>query len=268
MSVARNYQVSTPVEAKINVGANNLTRIHPISKTVANPVSTFAINGLDAITANTPTPNTEVEVFVQGSFNRSTKFRQDYQFDGTFSLPAIYAVEFFAETLGITWGSEGQYALPISRVEDRPVANIEVVQRAKDGKTVQQTLVYQDIILKAFNAGSAKDNNMLSLPFYSKFDPFVLNKGAELVTEVFQGDGSATDFALNATPVKLVTKTANGELIDWVLDNFVYIKKWGANDIQGTRLIDGVTESTGVVSLETALEANEYLEVCYAKAVV
>ena len=265
MSVARTYTVPKPSEAKLNIGQNNLTRIHIITNAVANPISTVAINGLDSITANTPAPRTDFEVFSQGGRNRSSSYRDDYRFDGTMVLPSVFAAELFAQTMGISWGSGGQYALPISRIPDYPVMNVEIIQRAKDGLTVQMSKIYQDIIIKPFNAASQAGQELITIPIMSKFDPFLLHSTAELVTEVFQGDGSSVDFVLQGTPVTLVDKTANGELIDWVLGDMVYVKKWGASDVTGTRLINGVTQAAGTVTVDTALAASEYLEVCYAK---
>ncbi len=258
-------QLGTPSIAYEVDGKYTLTRLHRLAAAAAAPVTPVNVYGIQAADAGAPAPTIEREVFQQGGGDESLLIKRGFRYSGTLSIKSGAVGSFLAQMLGKTWTTAGEAALPM-RMPDVPVACLEMIARREDNSTHLFSKVFQDVILRETNFGSPMEDEVVSIPFYSKHDPFILASGAEMVLDKFTGDGSTVEFTLSATPLTLV-ETDDDYRDDWVLDNAVYVKLWqSASATEGTRQVTGITVVGTALTFSTAPTATQTVEALYAKA--
>ena len=258
-------QLGAPLLTKVNEGYFNLSRYVVHAATAATPVAFSNISGIQGITMEPLTWERTADVYHQGGGDERLHIERGPRCSLEIQMLAGYVPDFLAAVQGVTFSAGGYKALPM-RFDDYAKITLEVAYRREDNKTHMFTEVYQDLILQEFAFNSAMENNVVSVPFYSYHDPFVVLAGYELVYDVFTGDGSTTAFTLSSTPVD-VTNTALTAKEDWILDNCVFVKVKATTDVQGIRQKSGFTLASTTLTAATAPAASSRVEVLYIKAV-
>jgi hypothetical protein len=203
-------------------------------------------------------------VFQQGGGEERLVIKSNAKYEGTIDMLAGDVGDFLANVLGVTWSSAGYLAHPL-HFDSYPKFSLESVCRRQDNSTHLVSKCFQDCILREFNFGSPNEMEVVSVPFYSYHDPFLLKSGYHMVYDVFSGTGSTVEFTLTSTAVKL-TNVALEAHSDWVLDSMAFCKVKLTADSTGTRQKSGITFGTNKITFTTAPAASSRVEVWYAVA--
>ena len=258
-------QLGAPLLTKVNEGYFNLSRYFLHAATAGTGQTPVNINGIQGITMEPITWERTADVYHQGGGDERLHIERGPRCRIELQMLAGDVPTFLAGVQNVTFSAAGYKAMPL-RFDDYAKITLEVAYRREDNKTHMFTEVYQDLILEEFAIGSAMENNVVSVPFYSYHDPFIILAGYELAYDVFTGDGSTTAFTLASTPVD-VTNTALTAKEDWILDTCVFIKLKATTDVQGIRQKSGFTLATTTLTAGTAPAADTRVEVMYIKAV-
>ncbi len=244
-----------------------LHRYVPVNPAAAAaPVTPINIYGVQDVTPSAAAPKKTFEAMQQGGRGERRRVNLQYEYNVDVKILLAEAIDLVPAIFGQTWTLAGDVARPMVFPEI-PVINLESVYRLVDGLTHAGSYVCPDLILKAWAPNFGADAGKTSLPFYSRFVPFILKAGAEMVYDVFTGDGSATGFALSATPLDMVdVATSDLDEVNWIFDNAVYVKRRAAGSDIAVLQTTGVQITGTALALTTAPAAGEKVEVYYAKA--
>jgi len=253
----------SPVDGdKVTEGVNTLVRAWVLADSVAAPITPRNVTG---IVNHTPTPfqpQTSKDIFHKGAGEDGFyRMRSRFQHELTVQFLSGYVEDFLADIKNVTMGTD--YALPHTSHDD-PLLHLEFIARKADGTHVKSE-VYRDLILMPWSIPESLEDGTVDISFYSKFSPFSLYTGAELVVDKFDGDGSTTDFTLSSEPLNLTTAT-NKEHIDWYYDEMVEIIYKLTSEDFGSHQKSGYSNSTTTLTATTAPAASSTLTVTYAKA--
>lgn len=254
--------LSAPTINSVPEGVDALHRVWVLGDSTAAPITPRNVTGVQNITASPFTPQMTKQVYQQGSGEDAYyEKRSRFEYDFTVQLLSGEVEAFIADIKNITMGTD--YALPMTAHSD-PLIHWEIVVRKPDG-THLFSKVYRDLILREWNFNSPMEDEIVDIPFKSRFSPFMLYTGAELVVDKFAGSGSTTDFTLSSTPINLSDVSTHREHIDWYWDELVgIIYKTSAQDF-GTHVRTGYSNSGTTLTATTAPAASSVLTVTYAK---
>jgi hypothetical protein len=127
------------------------------------------------------------------------------------------------------------------------------------------SLVLCNLIPQDFTPGSKTGNQIVQVPFYSRFIPVKLAAGARCVLDKFNGDGSTTTFTLSQTPLNLMDMNV-GLKDEFVLDNVIYVETKSSTATVGTLVKKDITIVGTTLTFSTAPAAGTTVEVFYACA--
>jgi len=233
----------------------------------AAPVTPVNIYGVQDATPGVPAPKKTFEGFQHGG--RGERRRIELQFETTFDIKIFLkdALEFIPAILGKTWGTGGIYGLPLA-FRDIPLINYEGIYRLPDGVTHAGSYIAPDLRLKSLSPNFGADGHIVTLPFYTKFLPFPLKAGCEMVYDVFTADGSSLNYTLSSTPLDITDVSVLDNLPDlgWVLDNCVYVKVRASGEDTAVLQTSGIQITGTDLAFTTAPAAGSKIEVYYAKA--
>ena len=252
-----------PTLAKVPEGYDALHRAWVLGDATAAPIVPYNVVGVQNITTTPFTPQSTKQVYQQGGGeDEFYEKRRMFQHQLTVQMLSGDVEAFIARIKGLTLGTD--YAVPMTAHGD-PLLHWEIVVRQPDG-THLFSKVYRELILREWNFGSPMEDEVVDIPFYSKYSPFTLYTGSELVVDKFAGDGSTVAFTLSGTPVKLTTAT-NREHIDWYYDQMCQVVYKTSAQNYGTHQKTGYSNITTAVTATTAPAASSVLTITYAKEV-
>ncbi len=240
------------------------TLVNPAA--AAAPVTPVDIYGVQDVTPGAVTYKKTFEGFQQGGRGerRKIKLQPEYNVDVKIFLKDALAL--VPALLGRTWGVGGDYGMPLA-FEDKPLVNLESIYRLPSSVHAG-SYICPDLILKEFSPNFGNDGHIVTLPFYSKFLPFPIKAGNEMVYDVFTADGSSLNYTLSATPLDITDVVARPNLPDlgWVLDNCVYVKVRASGADIATLQTSGFQITGTDLAFTVAPAAGSKIEVYYAKA--
>lgn len=263
--MAQTTQLGAPGLNKVNEGYFTLSRYFVIGAAAGTGQVPVNITGIQGITCEPITWERSADIFQQGGGDERLHIERGPRCRVEIQMLAGDVPAFLASVLSVSWSSTGYAALPL-RFDDYPKIILEMNHRREDNKTHMFSEVYQDLILEEFSVGSAMENNIVSVPFYSYHDPFIVFTRCELAYDVFTGDGSTTDFTIASTPLSVTDVTLNSKE-DWFLDNLVFVKEKATTDATGVRQKSGYSLATTTLTATTAPASGTRVEVLYLKAV-
>ena len=253
--------VDAPTLAKVPEGYDALHRIWVLGDSTAAPLTPINVTGVQNITTTPFAPQTTKQVYQQGSGeDEFYEKRRQFQHDFTVQMLSGDVETFIANIKGLTMGTD--YAQPLTAHGD-PLIHWEIVVREPDGTHIFSK-IYRELILREWAYNAPMEDEIVDIPFYSKFSPFTLYTGSELVVDKFDGDGSTTEFTLSSTPKQLTTAT-NKEHIDWYYDELVSVVYKTDSQDYGTHQKSGYSNATTTLTASTAPAASSVLTVTYAK---
>jgi len=243
-------------------GLYTLPRFFRHAAAVATDIQPINIAGVQEVTAEGYSWGIERDSFQQGggAVPRTTKRNPKYSLN--ISIKGGYVGTFLTNMLGQSWST--YFAVPL-RFPITALITLELVVRKADNESHLYSKCYQDLILQEFNVGSPMEDEIVTIPFMSYHDPFILNSGYHLVYDKFSGDGSTTDFSLTGTPVALVDTNELAKE-DWELDDMVFVKTKLSTDDEGTRQRTGISQSSGTLTYTTAPASGSEVEALWAEA--
>lgn len=237
---------------------------HGYHRTTATPIPMVSLRGVQDVGQSPISFDEENKVLQFGGGNEALLEQVGPEYSGSIQLLAYNVNEAVAAFLNKTFGAGGEYALPMN-FPTYHLGALETHLRDDDNNTHIQTLVYQDLIFKPFARPTAFGNNMATIPFISRHEPFEIPAACEFVVDKFDGDGSTSIFTLAATPLNLVTSADEGRE-DWDYDTvaFVQVKLSGSNVFN--RQKTGVEITSTTVTFTTPPAASSEIIVGYVKA--
>ncbi len=258
-------QLGAPDINRFVPGKATLHRYHLIPATVAAPVTAVNMTDILEVTADPVTFAVNQELLQQGGGEEKINYQGEPSYNLKIKMYGRQVAAFMAAILNTTYSVAG-YKARAHVYEDYPAINLESIFRLPNNLTHVGSKVYQELIPQQMNSGSAMGNQEVEVPFKSKYVPFELLAGYEMVLDKYTGDGSTTAFTLSSTPVPLWDAT-KGWNQQFLLDNVVYIKVWtSATAKAGTRQKSGVSVVGTALTFTTAPVAGEIVECFYAKA--
>lgn len=259
--------LSAPVKEVFIDNENALHRYTLVNPAAAAaPVTPVDIYGVQDVTPGAVSYKKTFEGMQQGGRGERRKIMLQPEYNVDIKLYLKDALALVPALLGQTWGAGGHYGIPLA-FEDKPLINLESIYRLPSG-THAGSLVCPDLILKDFAPNFGSDGHITTLPFYSKFLPFEMKAGAEMVYDVFAADGSSLNYTLSATPLNIVDVSERANMADlgWVLDNCVYVKVRAASADIATLQTSGFQITGTDLAFTVAPAAGTKIEVYYAKA--
>lgn len=264
MSITTN--LGAPVKEVFIDSEQALHRYTLINAAAAAPVAPVNIYGVQDVTPGGVTFKKTFEGFQQGGRGERRKIEMLPEYNVDIKIFHKDALTLVPAILGQSWGTD-MYAIPLA-FKDVPLINLESIYRLPDGATHAGSLVCPDLILKSYAPNFGADGHILTLPFYSKFLPFELKGGYEMVYDVFSADGSAVAFTISATPIAAVDVSDFSNLSDlgWVLDNAIYVKVRASGADTAVLQTSGITLTGTTLTFTTAPAAGSRVEIYYVKA--
>ena len=240
--------LAAPTLAKVPEGVDSLHRVWVLADSVAAPITPRNVLGVQNLTTSAFTPQITKQVYQQGSgedayYEKRSRFQHDF----TVQMLSGDVEAFIADIKNITMGTD--YALPMTAHSD-PLIHWEQIVRQPDGTHIFSR-VWRDLILREWMFNSPMEDEVVDIPFYSRFSPFMLYTGTELVVDRYTGDGSTTALTLSSTPINLSDVSAHVEHIDWYYDEMVEIIYKTSTETFGTHA------RTGWSNTGTALTATK-----------
>lgn len=243
-------------------GDDTLVRYFLKAASVATDITPVNVYGVQEVTPDAVKYGIEEEIYHSGGGRTKIKRRPEF----TVNIPifASRVDSFIAAIHSQVFGSSSSYYANVLTFDDVPRINLEIAYRNPD-LSHAVSLVLCNLIPQDFTPGSKTGNQIVQVPFYSRFVPVTLGAGARCVMDKFQGDGSTTTFTLSQTPLNLMDMNV-GLKDEFVLDNVIYIEKKATTASVGTLVKQDVTLVTKTLTFETAPAATEVVEVFYACA--
>lgn len=257
-------QLGAPSIAHVVDGLFTLTRVWRKLATAAAPVTPSDVYAIQDQSMNAPAPRINRETFQQGGGGEGLDINRDYRFEASFQMLAGYVPIFISGLLGNTWTAAGEGAVPFY-MPTYPLFNAEAVCRREDNETHLLSLVFQDCILKPFDFSITNENAIVTVPFMSKHEPFLLAPGLEMVMDKFTGDGSTAIFTLSGGTPKTIVETDDAERFDWIFDTIPYVTHYTtAAATAGVRQKSGITQATSTLHYATPPVSGVIIETFYA----
>lgn len=243
-------------------GDDTLVRYFLKAASVATDITPVNVYGVQEVTPDAVKYGIEEEIYHSGGGRTKIKRRPEF----TVNIPifASRVDSFIAAIHSQVFGSSSSYYANVLTFDDVPRINLEIAYRNPD-LSHAVSLVLCNLIPQDFTPGSKTGNQIVQVPFYSRFVPVTLGAGARCVMDKFQGDGSTTTFTLSQTPLNLMDMDV-GLKDEFVLDNVIYIEKKASTAKVGTLVKQDVTLVTKTLTFDTAPAATEVVEVFYACA--
>jgi len=256
-------QMGAPEAEKLVQGKFTLGRFYRCEAEAAAPVASTNITGLQAWEFGEPDVDFSAKIFQQGGGDEHTVIERGFRWSGTLSFLKGDSWDRLAEMRGVTLGKTNNAILPLYKENDYPQFIFEGIVRQSDNNTHLGSVVIPDMILGHISWDHPLDDSLFVLPWASKRFPFLMTDGAELVYDVFTGDGSTTSFTLSSTPLTLSTAT-NWRLMDY--DTLYYVKEKASTASTGTLQRTGYEVDGVTLTKTSAPEAGTLVQVLYAKA--
>lgn len=261
--MAVNTQLGAPSASKLVQGKFTLARFFRCEASAAAPVSSSDLTGLQAWNISEPDIKFSAEIFHQGGGDEGTIIERGHTWPFTLSFLKGDAWDQLAALRGVTFGTSNDAILPLMKKNDYPEFILEAIVRDSDNETHLGSVIIPDLIIDNVSWDHPLDDSLFVVNCHTRRLPFLLTDGAELVYDVFTGDGSTVDFSLSSTPLNLTTAT-DWEYLD--LDTIYYVKEKASTASTGTLKRSGYSESTGTLTASTAPAASTLVQVLYAKA--
>jgi hypothetical protein len=254
--------IGAPALTDETYGQYTLHRAHLCDTTTAAPVVPININGIQNFSIGVPSFDERI-LKHQGS-RSSVKRRRNPMWGHTLSILTGKMPSVIAQLKGITWGSANDRAISLWDSRGVPAIHWEAVCRDINGITPLFSVVVPQAIIDPWGFENPMDSAEQSIPLSSEFPPIFLYAYTQWVWDLFDGDGSTTDFTLSSTPTDLVNSTTYD---DFVLDNIALVTVKGSTDSTGILQLSGVSYAGGIVSFTTAPAASSLVGIGYATAV-
>jgi len=255
-------QLGKPASTSRQTGRYTLHRAHRCEASVAAPVTPINLNNIESIELAAPTYDS-AEIYQQGGDDEYYMYKNNYRWTGNIIVHKGKAPYVLSQLKGITWDTGNDTAIPLRDDNDYPNVHWEAVARDIDNSTHLFTLLIQDMIIDVPGFSNPMDYSDVTIPFHTSHMPLFLAAGSEVVYDQFSGTGSAVDFTLSSTPLRLLSATSSNDL---VLDQTVFVKVKLSTESTGTRKMSGVSYAGGIVTFTTAPAASSTVQILYAKA--
>lgn len=229
-----------------------------------NKVTPVVLRGVNEVSPDTPSFDTDEEYFHQGGGENPLRNRRGYSYSGNISVYAGRVPELVAAWKEQTW-SLAEDAAVMMEFQDYPLFTLESACRDKSNSTVMFSKIWQDLIIDPFQLPNPMDVQYGEIPFNSNYRSFILYPQARLVMDKFTGDNCQTEFTLSETPLKLMT-VSDQPTGSWDWEYAVYVKILESGDEIPTRQTSGltITPEDPAVTFDTAPADGEEITVLYA----
>ena len=244
-------------------GEFSLHRAHLCDTTAATPVTPINVNGIQNMSLGTPSFDERI-LKQQGGGDTSVKKRRNFVWTGSFNMLAGRMPTVIAQLKGITWGSANDRAISFKDTKGVPAIHWEAVCRDVNNKTPLFSVIIPQMVIEPWGFDQPMDSSEGSLPFSSEFPPIYLYAYTEWVWDLFDGDGSTTDFTLSGTPTDLVDSATYD---DFILDNIALVTVKESTGDTGVIQTTGISYAGGDVTFSTAPSASSLVGIGYAVAV-
>ena len=243
-------------------GDDTLVRYFLKAASVATDITPVNIYGVQEVSPDAVKYGIEEEIYHSGGGRTKIKRRPEF----TVNIPIFASrVDTFVGAIhSQVFGSSSSYYANVLTFDDVPRINLEIVYRLPD-MTHVGSLVLCNLIPQDFTPGSKTGNQIVQVPFYSRFIPVKLAAGARCVLDKFNGDGSITTFTLSQTPLNLMDMNV-GLKDEFVLDNVIYVETKSSTATVGTLVKKDITIVGTTLTFSTAPAAGTTVEVFYACA--
>lgn len=260
--MALTHQHGAPGVDSVQEGKYTSNRIYQVEASAAAPVSATNMNYITAVDVDDGAPTT-TDIFQQGGGDERSRKYTGWMWSGTITVLKGKLPYVISQLLNVTWDTGNDAAIPFKIPDDYPHVHWEAICRKKDNTDHLYTLLIQDMIISHSSFSNPLDMADAQIPFHTYYPPVWIAEDAEVVYDVFTGDGSTTNFTASSTPLSLLTAADHD---DFTLAQAVSIKEKASGDSTGTRQNSGYSYSGGDFVATTAPAASTLVQILYAKA--
>ena len=260
--MALTTQLGAPGVDTIQEGKNTLNRFVRVEASAAEPVAVTNLSYIQSFDVDDGAPES-IDVFHQGGGDEKTIEYRSWMWSGSFTVLKGKMPTVLAQLLGITWDTGNDAAIPFKMASTYPSVHWEAVFRQKDNSTHLYTIIVQDMIIDHSAFSNPLDNSDQTINFHTYYPPVYIAQNAEMVYDVFTGDGSTTSLSLSSTPLSLLTATNHD---DFFLNQMISVKEKASTATSGTRQKSGYSYSGGNLVAATAPALSTLIQALYVKA--
>jgi len=256
-------QFGAPVASDVQMGRYTHFRIWRCEASVAAPVTSVDIYGIQNISLSAGEPKFTKEVFQQGGGDESLLIKRDYNWTGSISFLKKKGLEELQHFTGATWTTAGAVAYPHYFDNEFPSVIMELVNRDEDNATHLFSTVVVDAVLDSFGFENPMDDAEWVLPFHTTRVPITICANTKFVYDQFNGVVSAGTYTLSSTPLPLLTATS-WRYFDY--NQLYYVKEKLTGASTGTLIKSGYSNSGATLTAANAVAASTAIQVGYVAA--